>query len=174
MSPSGLNFTQVNPLIQQQEKRVKSSDLQAPRVLWERSNCPSLNSLSARHLSPSCLLLLTPSQLQSPPPLHNQIRKPRRAELSREGSSFLALTVSGSDCYFVQEGPAGGRAQRWMHEPVLGIDTWNNLPNCCCLSSVVTALEADIQPVRWLHCLNVFPLSQSGWWHILCWEEGFS
>lgn len=60
MFPSGLNFTQVNPLIQQPEKRVKSTDLQALRVLWERSNCPRLNSPSARHLFPSCLLLLTP------------------------------------------------------------------------------------------------------------------
>lgn len=60
MFPSGLNFTQVNPLIQQPEKRVKSTDLQALRVLWERSNCPRLNSSSARHLLPSCLLLLTP------------------------------------------------------------------------------------------------------------------
>lgn len=68
MFPSGLNFTQVNPLIQQPEKRVKSTDLQALRVLWERSNCPRLNSPCARHLFPSCLLLLTPCIPPSFPP----------------------------------------------------------------------------------------------------------
>lgn len=65
MSPSGLNFTQVNPLIQQLEKRVKSSDLQAPRFLWERSNCLSLNSECQASFSLLLITVDTPSAPQS-------------------------------------------------------------------------------------------------------------
>lgn len=84
-SPSGLNFTQVNPLIQQLEKCVKSSDLQVPRELWERSNCPSLNSLRASHRFPSCLSRLTPPSVE----------KAERAGLRRAAlcnSEFRGLT----------------------------------------------------------------------------------
>lgn len=118
MFPSGLNFTQVNPLIQQPEKRVKSTDLQALRVLWERSNCPRLNSPCARHLSPSCLLLLTPC---IPPSF------PHPALKAWDGKReliipLLILNISGIH----PRCTCGGRGeQRRAHELVLGNEELN-------------------------------------------------
>lgn len=132
MFPSGLNFTQVNPLIQQPEKRVKSSDLQALRVLWERSNCPRLNSPSARHLFPSCLLLLTPC---IPPSFLPGLKAwdGKREKIS----PLLILNISGIDppC------TCGGRGeQRRAHELVLGNEELNHPLKHCVLSSPGRAL----------------------------------
>lgn len=125
MFPSGLNFTQVNPLIQQPEKRVKSTDLQALRVLWERSNCPRLNSPSARHLSPSCLLLLTPPIPPSFPSwsesLGWQEREKKKKKSPLNSKYFLILNNSKYPC------TSGGRGeQRRAHELVLGNEELNH------------------------------------------------
>jgi len=114
-------------------ERVKSSDLQALRVLWERSNCPSLNSLSARHLFPSCLLLLTPCTPPSFPSLSESLGWQEREKIS----PFLILNISGIDSFCT----CGGRGRtKTLHELILGNEKLNHPIKRCLLSSPGTAL----------------------------------
>lgn len=141
MSPSGLNFTQVNPLIQQLEKRVRSSDLQALRVLWERSNCPSLNSPSARRLLPSRLLLLTTCIPPSPPGL-----KVWDGDTEREISLLPSKYSWDWSFLHLQE----QKEKKDAHEPVLGNEKWKHLITCCLLSSPhTTHCRYEQQPDKW-------------------------
>lgn len=159
MFPSGLNFTQVNPLIQQPEKRVKSTDLQALRVLWERSNCPRLNSPSARHLFPSCLLLLTPCIPPSFSPRSESLGWQKR----KKKSLLLIRNISGIHPPCI----CGGRGeQRRAHELVLGNEELNRPLKRWALSSPGRALLIR-SAVRWELALISQParsVSCSSWW----------